>query len=186
MNCIYSIGHSNKTVEELIRELRLYGINYLIDVRSMPYSKYQPQFNREQFQAAINKTGDITYVYMGDVIGGLPANSACYTDGKVGYGKIRAMEFFQKGLERLINANNKNIKVCLMCSEGDPHMCHRSKLIGEALLEHDIIVQHICADHSGNITLKSQIDVINELNNGNNVLDLFGGLETFTSRNRYK
>lgn len=182
---LYSIGHSNKSVEDLIRELRLYGIQYLIDVRSMPYSKYHPQFNREQLRAAINETGDITYGYMGDVIGGLPKNTRCYTDGKVDYGKIRQMPFFIDGINRLIKANEQENITCIMCSEGDPGMCHRSKLIGEALREKGIILQHICQDHAGNPILKSQIDVINEVNGGDNVLDLFGETTNFTSRKAY-
>ena len=70
-SCIYSIGHGNKTVEELIRQLKLFDIHYLIDVRSVPYSKYNPQFNKEQLKAVINNSSDIIYGYMGDVIGGL-------------------------------------------------------------------------------------------------------------------
>ena len=182
---LYSIGHSNKTLEELIQELRQYGIQYLIDVRSTPYSKFHPQFNREQLKAAINATDDITYGYMGDVIGGMPQNTLCYTEGKVDYGKIRQMSFFIEGINRLVTANEKGYKTCVMCSEGDPKMCHRSKLIGEALRERGINLQHICRDHAGNTILKSQIDVINELNGGDNLVDLFGETENLTSRKAY-
>jgi uncharacterized protein (DUF488 family) len=182
---LYSIGHSNKTLEKLVQELRQYGIQYLIDVRSTPYSKFHPQFNREQLKAAINETGDITYGYMGDVIGGLPQNSFCYTDGKVDYGKIRQMPFFIEGIDRLVNANEQGFNTCVMCSEGDPKMCHRSKLIGEALRERGINLQHICNDHVGNTILKSQIDVINEVNGGDNIVDLFGITENLTSRKAY-
>lgn len=182
---IYSIGHSNKTIDELIRELRLFGIQYLIDVRSTPYSKYHPQFNREQLKAVINETEDITYGYMGDVIGGLPKDTRCYTNGKVDYGKIKQMPFFKEGIDRLVRANEQEFKTCVMCSESDPKMCHRSKLIGEALRERDIIIQHICQDHAGNPILKSQIDVINEVNGGDNITDLFGDTANFTSRKAY-
>lgn len=182
---LYSIGHSNKSIEELIRELRLYGVQYLIDVRSMPYSKFHPQFNREQLRAAINETGNIIYGYMGDVIGGLPKNSLCYTDGKVDYGKIRKMPFFIEGINRLVKANEQENTTCVMCSEGDPKMCHRSKLIGEALRDKGIILQHICQDYVGNTILKSQIDVINEVNGGDNIVDLFGDTTNLTSRGTY-
>ncbi len=184
-NFIYSIGHSNKSVDELIKELKLYGIQFLIDVRSTPYSKFHPQFNREQLQIAINNTGDIKYGYMGDVIGGLPKMPECYTNGKVDYGKIRKMPFFINGIERLVSANEQGFPTCVMCSEGDPHMCHRTKLIGEALRDHGIIMQHICTGHNGKSILKSQIDVIQEVNKGNNITDLFGDTQNFTSRNAY-
>lgn len=184
-SCIYSIGHGNKTVEELIRQLKLFDIHYLIDVRSVPYSKYNPQFNKEQLKAVINNSSDIIYGYMGDVIGGLPKSSDCYSDGKVDYDKIRKKPFFIDGIKRLINANEKEYKTCVMCSENDPKMCHRSKLIGEALRDNGIIIQHICQDHNGEIILKSQIDVINEVNNGNSIIDLFGDSQCFTSRKVY-
>lgn len=182
---LYSIGHSNKTVEELIRELRLFGIQYLIDVRSTPYSKYHPQFNRETLKSAINETGDIKYGYMGDAIGGLPKDTRCYTDGKVDYGKIKLMPFFIEGIERLVRANEQEFKTCVMCSEGDPKMCHRSKLIGEALRDRGIILQHICLDYAGSPILKSQIDVINEFSGGDNLIDLFGVTTNITSRKAY-
>lgn len=183
---LYSIGHSNKTIEELVGELRLYGIQYLIDVRSMPYSKFHPQFNREPLRLAINQTGDIKYGYMGDVIGGLPQDDRCYTNGKVDYGKIRKMPFFIEGLERLVKANEQGFKTCVMCSEGDPSMCHRTKLIGEALREKGIIIHHICHDHTGKPIIKSQIDVINEVNKGAGIINLFGETENLTSRKTYK
>jgi uncharacterized protein (DUF488 family) len=183
---LYSIGHSNKSLDELIFELRLYKIQYLVDVRSTPYSKFYPHFNREQLQTAINNTGDIVYGYMGDVIGGLPKNPDCYTNGKVDYGKIRHMPFFIKGIDRLVKANENGFYTCLMCSEGDPKMCHRSKLIGEALRDRGVMLHHICKGHKGNIFLKSQIDVIQEANNGNSLLDLFGETQNLTSRNTYK
>ena len=184
---LYSIGHSNKSVDELIEELRFYGIKYLIDVRSMPYSRYHQHFNRELLKKDINDTGDIIYGYMGDVIGGLPnrpGHDDCYTNDKVDYGKIRKMPFFIGGIDRLVKANEQGLPTCIMCSEGDPHMCHRSKLIGEALRDRGIILQHICKDHQGNLILKSQIDIINEVN-GNSVIDLFGNIQNFTSRKTY-
>lgn len=185
-NFLYSIGHGNKSIDELIHELRLYNIQYLVDVRSTPYSKFNPQFNREQLQIAINNTSNIVYGYMGDVIGGLPKNPKCYTNGKVDYGKIRLMPFFNGGIDRLVNANEHGFATCVMCSEGDPKMCHRSKLIGEALRERGIIMYHICQGHNGNTILKSQIDVIQEANKGNSILNLFGETQNFTSRNTYK
>ena len=183
---LYSIGHSNKTIEDLIRELRLYGIQYLVDVRSMPYSKYHPQFNREPLKAIINETGDIKYGYMGDAIGGLPADEDCYTSGKVDYGKIKMKPIFISGIERLIKANEQGYKTCVMCSEGDPSMCHRSKLIGEALRDRGIILQHICHDHNGKPIIKTQIDVINEVNKGVSIINLFGEADNFMSRKVYK
>ena len=183
---LYSVGHSNQSQENFLGLLKRYDINCIVDVRSVPASKYTPQFNLEPLKLAINQSGDIKYGYMGDVIGGLPQNDDCYTEGKVDYGKIRKMPFFNEGIDRLVKANEQGYKTCVMCSEGDPSMCHRSKLIGEALREKGIILQHICHDHNGKPILKSQIDVINEVNKGASMINLFGESENLTSRKVYK
>ena len=186
-SCLYSIGHGNKSIDELIHELRMYNIQYLIDVRSVPYSKFYPHFNQDSLKSAINASGDIIYGYMGDVIGGRPQDVSCYTDeGQVDYAKIRHLPTFIKGIDRLEKANEQHFITCIMCSEGDPKLCHRSKLIGEALRDRGIILQHICHDHNGKPIIKSQIDIINEVNKGLNLEDLFGDVQTFTSRNVYK
>ncbi|MCR5574887.1 MAG: DUF488 domain-containing protein [Bacteroidaceae bacterium] len=185
-NYLFSIGHGNKSIDEFIHELRLFGIQYLIDVRSVPYSKFYPHFNQDQLNAAINATGDIHYGYMGDSIGGRPQDESCYTkEGQVDYAKIRTKPFFIAGIDRLEKANSLHFMTCIMCSEGEPKMCHRSKLIGEALRDRGICLQHICHDHNGKPVIKTQVDIINEVNKGLS-LDLFGDVQTFTSRNAYK
>ena len=182
---LYSIGHGNKSIEELISTLRNYGITYLIDVRSKPYSKYYPQFNKEALMLSINATGDIHYGYMGDLIGGLPQDPSCMTNGKMDYEKMKRTTNFQTGLSRIMHANEMGLKTCVMCSEGNPAECHRSKLIGEALWEHGIIMQHIVKSKVGRYVIKSQIDVINEVVS-NSIVSLFGDTETLTSRKTYQ
>ena len=178
---IYSIGHGNKTLEQFLAEIKSFDIRYLIDVRSSPYSRMFPQFNREGLSYQLEEAG-ITYVYMGDSLGGLPADSSCFTDGKVDYDLIKEKEFFKEGLNRLLTANEKNIHIALMCSESKPQECHRSKLIGQELLKKDIGVLHIVA--AGRT--KSQITVMNELNKGKNFVDLFNEEVSFTSRKKYE
>lgn len=182
---LYSIGHGNKTIEQLIHELRSFNIQYVVDVRSVPYSKYHPQFNREALMAAINATGDIRYGYMGNEIGGLPKDDSYKTEGKMDYDKMKLSPEFQHGLQRLIHANSQHLRTCIMCSESNPAECHRTKLIGEALREQGINLRHICRSPIGRIILKSQIDVINEVTKGNSLNDLFGAGTTFTSRKTY-
>ena len=84
MSTIYSIGHGNKTFEEFEQELWSFGIQYLIDVRTKPCSKWNASFNQEALRALLQKKGFV-YVYMGDSIGGLPSDTSCYTDGHMGY-----------------------------------------------------------------------------------------------------
>jgi len=182
---LYSIGHGNKSIDELIEELCFFNIKYLIDVRSKPYSKHHPQFNKDNLILEL-KGREIKYVYMGDLLGGLPDDESCYTNGYVDYQILKEKDFFKKGLERLINANNKKIKVAIMCSETNPSMCHRSKLIGEELLKHGIVLNHIIRlKETNQIILKDQYSVMSEIA-PNGVLNLFGEEISFHSRKKYK
>ena len=178
---VYSIGHGNKTIEDFIRELESFDIRYLIDIRSKPFSKWNPQFNQVSLKMAIERNG-IKYVFLGDKLGGLPDDRSCYdSNGKVVYDFMKDKDFFKEGLNRLITANKKAIKVAIMCSESKPEECHRSKLIGEELLKLDISINHIIAENK----TKSQKAVISELTDGFGLVDLFGDKAEFTSRKSY-
>src|SRR5665213_2602501 len=111
---IYSIGHGTKKIEEFLKELNSFQISHLIDIRSSPYSKFNPQFNREMLKHDL-ENAKIAYVYLGDTLGGLPSDRSCYIDGKVDYDLIKEKIFFKEGLERLIVANEKNLNVAVMC-----------------------------------------------------------------------
>lgn len=177
---IFSIGHGNKTIERFIDELRSFDISYLADVRTKPYSKWNADFNRETLQGFLAAAG-IRYVYMGDAIGGLPSDSTCYTRGHIDYGKMAQQPSFIAGLERVVTAGNNGIRLCLMCSESDPAMCHRSKLIGVELLKRGIMMRHIVAAGKA----KTQYDVIYSLTKGEGLIDLFGEETTLMSRKDY-
>ena len=178
---IYSIGHGNKKFEDFLKELSSFDIKYLIDVRTSPYSKYNPQYNHELLKNNLEAV-NITYVYMGDNLGGLPSDRSCYIDGKVSYDLIKVKDFFKKGLERLIKAYEKDINVAVMCSESKPEECHRSKLIGQELLKKNIEIQHITEPNK----TKDQLTVMNELTKGKGTVDLFGNETSFTSRKKYE
>lgn len=184
---IYTIGHGNKTMEEFIRELSAYNIQYLIDVRSKPFSKYYPQFNKESLILYFQVHKDIRYDWRGDKIGGLPpAEWNCYTtDGKIDYDKMAVNPIFVSGIESIVKANDMKLKVALMCSESDPQMCHRSKLIGKMLADRGIDVQHIMLNRRGDIITKSQQNIFTNIINEN--IDLFSmSLDIhLTSRNAY-
>jgi uncharacterized protein (DUF488 family) len=92
---------------------------------------------------ALEKEG-IRYVYLGDELGGRPSDPACYDiTGRIDYGFVRRQAFFRKGLERLKVAHSKDLKVALLCSESKPQQCHRSRLIGRALIEEGLLLHHI-------------------------------------------
>jgi len=183
---LYTIGHGNKSIETLIEELKYFGIDYLIDIRSKPYSKYSPQFNQNELKfSLLNK--NIKYTFMGDVLGGLPDDTSCYTNGHVDYDKLKEKEFFKNGLQRLITANTKKIKVAIMCSESKPEECHRTKLIGEELIELGININHITRtkNNKKQLIIKDQKDVM-LIVAPNGTINLFGEELSFGSRKKYK
>lgn len=177
---IFSIGYGNKDINEFLQELKSFDINYLADVRTKPYAKWNPAFNQDVLTFHLDSAG-IRYVYMGDQLGGMPTDSSCYTNGHIDYAKIAQKDFFRAGLERLVVANTKGLRLAVMCSEGDPSLCHRSKLIGQELLKRHIMMQHIV----GIGKAKSQLDVIYTLTKGTPTIDLFGEETTFMSRKEY-
>ncbi|MBA7518858.1 hypothetical protein ES705_10932 [subsurface metagenome] len=178
---IYSIGHGNKAIKDFINELKSFNIQYLLDIRSKPYSKWNPQYNQDQLEIEL-KEHRITYVFAGDTLGGLPEDRSCYDfNGKVVYNLIKEKDFFKEGLKRLSTANSKRINLAIMCSESKPEECHRSKLIGQELLKYKISINHIVSHNS----TKSQETVMNELTKGEGTVDLFGNEKNFTSRKTY-
>ena len=174
---LFTIGYGARSLNEFTEALKKNRIEFLIDVRSSPYSKFKQDFSRELLQHHIERCG-IRYVFMGDTIGGQPKDSACHTDGKIDYDKVRCQPSFLSGIERLKTAYRSGRRVALMCSEGRPEQCHRSKLIGEALATADVSISHI--DEDGKVL--TQLQVIDRLTNGQ--MDLFGQA-SFTSRKRY-
>lgn len=174
---LFTVGYGARSLTELIALLREHRIEFLLDVRSSPYSKFKPEFTREPLEDALRAAG-IRYLFLGDSLGGQPKAPDCHTEGKVDYAKVRRQPFFQAGLTRLRAAHEQGRRVALMCSEGRPEQCHRSKLIGVALEEIGIPIHHW--DEQGRVLTQTQ--VMDRLTGGQ--LDLFGG-PTLTSRKRY-
>ena len=176
---IYSIGHGNKKFEEFLNELHALFREGSINGTS-PFSKYSPHFNHDSLKFELEKNS-ISYLYLGDILGGLPADKSCYTKGKVDYQLLKDKEFFKDGIQRLIKANGKNIDAVVMCSESKPEECHRSKLIGQALAVESIELIHI----TGLNESKTQTTIMNELTKGKGTVDMFGNETNFSSRKKY-
>ena len=174
---IYTIGYGVRTIDDFVAVLRGLEIAYLLDVRSAPYSRFKPEFSKAELEQRLAAEG-IRYLYVGDVLGGRPDDPACYVDGKADYAAIAATPAYQAGIERIRTAFDQRLHIVLMCSEGKPEACHRSKLIGETLTEAGIPVVHI--DEAD--TPRTQEEIIFRLTAGQ--LSLFGSHD-FTSRKRY-
>jgi uncharacterized protein (DUF488 family) len=141
---IYTIGHSTHTIQDFIKLLKSRGITAIADVRSAPYSRFQPQFNREALAKSLNDSG-IEYVFVGDSIGGRSANESDYENGRVVYARLKQNEYFENGIQRVILGSEK-YKLALMCSEKEPLECHRTLLVGQTLREQGVQVTHIHGD----------------------------------------
>lgn len=176
---IFSIGHGNKSIEIFIEELKNFNIEYLFDVRSKPFSKFHPQFNKNLLEIELIKNS-IGYEFLGEYLGGLPNDISCYVEGKVNYDLVKTKSYFKEGINLLIEANNDDMKIALMCSESKPEQCHRSKLIGEELIKYGISVKHIVNFDK----TREQKEVINVLTKGKSLSDLFGETN-LTSKKKY-
>ena len=141
---IFSIGHSNHTIDKFLSLLAKSEINMVVDVRSAPFSRMFPQFNQETLKKSLNENS-IGYLFLGDQIGGRSNDPDDYLDGQVVYKALAQKEAFKAGVERLKEGSTK-YRIALLCSEKEPLDCHRTLLVSEALANSDIPVGHIHAD----------------------------------------
>lgn len=139
---LFTVGHSNQTSEDFLALLARHGIEALVDVRSAPYSRYVPHFNKRELQQAIQDAG-LRYVYLGRELGGRPDDPALYDDeGHARYDLIAETDAFNDGVERL-KTGVASYRVALMCSEEDPTDCHRRLLVGRVMRRDGYRVLHI-------------------------------------------
>lgn len=143
---IYTIGHSNGTAERLLEMLTQHGITAVADVRSQPYSRFNPQFNRESL-ASLLKNAGLDYVFLGQELGARSEDPACYRNGRAQYALIARTPQFGRGIERLLSGMEK-FRVAILCAEKEPLGCHRTILIARSLHERGIRVCHILEDGS--------------------------------------
>jgi uncharacterized protein (DUF488 family) len=139
---IFTIGHGNRKIECFIELLVKNNIEFVIDVRSIPYSRYHPQFRQLNLKASLESVG-INYLWLGKELGGRPTDPNLYINGKVDYNSIKKTTAFKTGIEQVIQLIAQQVKVTLMCSEGDYNQCHRKQLISDELIRAGISVFHI-------------------------------------------
>ncbi len=153
-NTLFTIGYSGRSIDNLIALLKQHKITVLCDVRSMPYSSRNPDFNREPLKKTL-KSHHLEYVFLGEELGARPKDLSCYVDGKAIYRKIAASTLFKNGLERIKIGMQKNYVLALTCAEKDPVTCHRSILICRNLRGQGIGIRHLI-DHE---TTETQADI---------------------------
>ena len=141
---VLTVGHSTHTLEGFIALLRQHDVTAIADVRSAPYSRFNPQFNREALARALDAEG-IHYVYLGNELGGRSGDPRCYENGRIRYERVRKTKSFRRGLDRVVDGTARH-RIVLMCVEKEPLDCHRTLLVSLALAEKGIKVAHVHAD----------------------------------------
>ncbi len=166
---LYSIGHSNRSAEHIIGLLKLHGIQAVADVRSVPYSRHNPQFSHEAFERTLNAHG-LSYFFLGKELGGLRREPECYHNHQVDYERVAKLPAFQEGMRSLVDLSSR-MKVVMLCAEQDPVSCHRTLLIARHIRGFVGDVLHIFGN--GNIETQAQIEERLLLNYSNQDSDLF-------------
>jgi uncharacterized protein (DUF488 family) len=141
---VYTIGHSNHPPERFLELVERHGISAIVDVRSRPYSRMNPQFNRENLKRLLASRG-IAYVFLGRELGARSEDPACYSDGKVQYDRLARTALFRQGIDRLTEGIETH-RLALMCAEKDPLECHRTILVARELEARGVSVRHILED----------------------------------------
>jgi uncharacterized protein (DUF488 family) len=178
---LLTLGYGGRSETDILALLAHHGIEYVIDVRSTPWSRYRPEFSQDQLASSLRAHG-IRYLFMGSELGGRPDDPACYDDdGRVDYRACECRPAFREGIARLQGAWRAGHFVALMCSEGRPEDCHRTKLVAAALVEAGVEVRHI--DERG--TLRSHDEVLDRLRGSQITLLEDPGLIA-KSRGRYR
>jgi uncharacterized protein (DUF488 family) len=141
-----TIGHSTHGFAILAALVTYYRASVVVDVRSIPYSKWAPQFDRESVQTSLEHA-NLKYVYMGDCLGARYSNpDLLLVNGRVNLGAVAHLPRFQSAIDSLVDMVDAGNGIVLMCSEGDPFNCHRFVLVAHALQGKGITVGHILAD----------------------------------------
>lgn len=155
-NVLYTIGHSNHTIERFIKLLKQHKINCIVDVRSNPYSRYNEQFNRENIKIQLNQNG-IYYIFMGEEFGARRKEKELYTiDGYLDFEKTVKSSKFLNGVERIKEGLKRNFNIAIMCTEKNPIDCHRNIMIAKYFYDIGYEVKNIL--ENGEIVEQQEIN----------------------------
>lgn len=143
---IFTVGHSIHPIETFLELLERNDITAVADVRSSPFSRHNPQFNKDTLSAELKKRG-IAYVFVGKELGARSDDPSCYEGGKVRYDRLASTSIFKAGIDRVLSGA-KQYRVALMCAEKEPLDCHRTLLVSRSLEQQGVSIFHILSDGS--------------------------------------
>ncbi|MXZ60442.1 MAG: DUF488 domain-containing protein [Acidobacteria bacterium] len=155
---VFTIGHSNHPIGAFLALLERHRTAAVADVRSVPYSRRHPQFNRRTLDRSLAEHG-IRYLFLGAELGARTPDPSCYDDeGRVLFSRLAQTGLFLRGIARVLE-EAVDSRLALLCAERDPANCHRTILVAPVLRERGAPVTHILADGG----LVSQEDVLDGL-----------------------
>jgi uncharacterized protein (DUF488 family) len=170
---VLTIGHSTLPYQQFLSRLRRASITAVADVRTSPYSRRFPHYDRDMLRDELALDG-ISYVYLGNELGGRPKEDNLYCEGIADYEKMAETADFVEGLNRVM-AGARRYRICLMCSERDPFDCHRCLLVGRALSQRGCNVRHIVSDDE--VVTQAAIEQKLLEASGRDVADMFASAE---------
>jgi len=151
---IYTIGYGNRSILDFLDLLRHYGVQVLVDTRSLPYSRFRPDFRKKAFQEHLEKAG-FEYLYLGEPLGGKRVDPDCIVDGKVDLARLSAKEAFRAALTQVEETARQGAVLSLMCAELRPENCHRVWMLSPVLIADGFDVLHI--DEAGGLKTQQEV-----------------------------
>jgi uncharacterized protein (DUF488 family) len=140
---VFTVGHAAHSAEHFTTIVTDAAIEWVVDVRSSPFSRWSPQYNRQTMKEWLASAA-VHYSFAGASLGGRPSEGVMYRNGRADYIRMATTEAFRAALRRIARASRTH-RIALMCAEADPIECHRFLLIARALVEGGVEVQHILA-----------------------------------------
>ncbi len=150
---VYAIGHSTRSIGAFLSILRAHSIDVLVDIRTIPKSRHNPQFNSDSLKTSLGEAG-IGYTHLRE-LGGLrrplsdSPNMGWRNESFRGFADYMSTEGFAKGLDELVRLGERR-NVAIMCAEGNPYRCHRS-LVADALTAGGVRAIHISSRKPGRL-----------------------------------
>jgi len=155
---VFTIGHSNHPIGAFLTLLDRHRTTAVADVRSVPYSRRHPQFNRRTLEQSLGEHG-IRYFFLGAELGARTLDPSCYdSEGKVLFHRLAQTGLFLRGIARVLEEAARS-RLALLCAERNPANCHRTILVAPVLRKRRAAVTHILADGG----LVSQEEVLDRL-----------------------
>ncbi len=149
----YTVGHGRLSARALAERLKACGVDLVVDVRAVPFSRANPEANQQALAKALKDAG-IGYLWMGDRLGGKPRGKK----GPLDVAAKLADPRFWEGIEALLKLREEGHTLALLCAEEDPRRCHRRFLVTRALLEKGVPPEEVLhIRHDGRVESEAQI-----------------------------